>query len=592
MPPESADIPRRPTEGAYLPGPEPTSLRPPIRGRRSMISAGHYLAALAGDRIFARGGNAVDAGIAAAICLNVVEPDFTSFGGVAPMIIYDAKSRRTWQVSGLGCFPRRATIEFFTRHFAGDLPVGIMTTVVPAAVDAYLTALSRFGTLTFREVVEPALELAEHGFPVYPVLRTNLIALKPHMSRFPSSREIFFPSGEPPEVGATLVQTDLAKLFCSLVSAEQSAGRDRHAGLMAARDQFYKGDIAQRITRFIQEQGGLLEASDMAAFHVEVEPAVSLRFRGVDVYSCGPWCQGPVLLQTLAILEAMDLGPTGWNDADALHTIIEAIKLAFADREAYYGDPKFVDVPLDELLSLEYGRRQADRIQARRALVDAMLPGGLGRHVPQPRRGPVEDPARRSAKTDTSYVCAIDTAGNGFSCTPSDGAGNTAIVPGLGIIASDRGQSAWLDPNHPSCVAPGKRPRLTPNPALAIQDGRCLITFGSPGGDVQPQAMLQSLLNVLVFRMDPQQALEAPRVATHSFPSTFFPHRSDPGSLLAESRIPSAVLTDLRDRGHKIRMWPDWHPEAGAVCMVTREEPGGLLTGAADPRRNNYAIGW
>jgi gamma-glutamyltranspeptidase/glutathione hydrolase len=557
-----------------------------------MISAGHYLAALAGDRIFARGGNAVDAGIAAAVCLNVVEPDFTNFGGVAPMIVHEAASGRTWQVSGLGCFPRRASIEFFMQHCGGDLPVGIMTTVVPAAPDAYLTVLDRFGTLTFREVVAPALELAETGFPVYPVLRENLIALKPRMCRFRSSREIFFPGGDVPEIGATLVQTDIANLFRSLVRAEQGAAGDRHAGLEAARELFYKGDIAERITQFIREQGGLLEVSDMAAFHVDVDPALTIRFRGVDVYSCGPWCQGPVLLQTLGILESLDLGPAGWTDANTLHTIVEAMKLAFADREAYYGDPKFVDVPINDLLSLEYGRRQAARIDARRALLDPELPGGLHRGQSPRRSVPVADSGRSATTTDTSYVCAIDTEGNGFSCTPSDGVGNTAIVPGLGIIASDRGHSAWLDPGHPSCVAPGKRPRLTPNPALAIQRGRMLMTFGSPGGDIQPQAMLQSLLNVLLFGMNPQQAIEAPRVATHSFPSTFFPHRSDPGSLLAESRIPTAVLANLRDRGHRVKMWPDWHPEAGAVCMVTLEEPGGVLTGAADPRRNNYAIGW
>ncbi|MBI4278489.1 MAG: gamma-glutamyltransferase family protein [Armatimonadetes bacterium] len=578
---------RRSTEGFYLTGPVPTSLRPPIRGSRAVVSAGHYLAALAGDRIFARGGNAVDAGVAAAMAINVVQPDLTNFGGVAPIAVYEASTGQTWQISGLGCFPRRATLEFFMEHCDGDLPAGVLASVVPAALDAYITALDRFGTMTFGDVIAPALELAEHGFPVYPALRANLATSQPKMAQFPTTRAIFFPNGDPPEVGDLLVQRDLAGLFHALIAAETGAGGDRRAGLMAARDLFYRGEIAERIARFVWEQGGLLELGDLAAFHVDVEPTVTIRFRGLDVHTCGPWCQGPVLAQMLAILETMDLGSAG--TAATLHTIAEAMKLAFADREAYYGDPKFVEVPLGELLSPDYARRQAERIDARRALLE-IPPGGLGRRwqarpTPAVRGGAPSD-------LDTSYACAVDAAGNGFSCTPSDGAGNTPIVSGLGIIVSSRGIQGWLDPHHPGCVAPGRRPRLTPSPALATRNGRLVMAFGTPGGDVQPQAMLQAFLNAVVFGMDPQQAIEFPRIATYSFPSSFFPHRSHPGSLFAEERVSEPVLSDLRDRGHRLEVWPGYHPQAGAVCMIARDEKQGTLTGGADPRRNAYAIGW
>jgi gamma-glutamyltranspeptidase/glutathione hydrolase len=341
----------------------------------------------------------------------------------------------------------------------------------------------------------------------------------------------------------------------------------------------------------MHEQGGLLSAEDLADYHSPVGPAEHRRFGDLDVYTCGAWCQGPVLLQTLALLEGTDLAALGHNSADYVHHLAEALKLAFADREAYYGDPAIVDVPLAALISPEYAAERRKLIRRERAWPE-LPPAGEVRGgargfgiFPQPGGEPNPEP-------DTSYVCVADRHGNLFSATPSDGSYGSPVVPGTGLIPSSRGSQSRPDPRHPAGVAPGKRPRLTPNPALAVKGGDHFMPFGTPGGDVQTQAMLQVLLNRFVFGQDLQAAIESPRFASYSYPSSFAPFEYYPGRLAVEARIPEAVIAELARRGHEIQRWPDWIWTAGAVCAIDVDKKRGLIEAGADPRRAAYALGW
>ncbi|MBX6342594.1 MAG: gamma-glutamyltransferase, partial [Thermomicrobiaceae bacterium] len=416
----------------------------------------------------------------------------------------------------------------------------------PGAADAWLTALARYGTLSFEEVVAPAIELCEAGFPVYPSLHRNIAKEADVLRRWPSTAAIFLPGGEPPAVGDVLVQRDLARTFRRMVEAERAAaGRGRVAGIEAARDRFYRGDIAQEIAEFVTREGGFVSERDLADFHSDVEEPVGTTYRGVEVYGCGPWCQGPVLLEALNILEGYDLPAMGHNSADYIHTVSQALDLAFADREAYFGDPKLVDVPIDGLLSKAYAARQRERIQPDRAVTEMPPPGappGAGAARAWPGRAA---DAGVPLQPDTSYVCVVDAEGNAFSATPSDGIGSTPIVPGLGLLCSGRGSQSWLDPGHPSSLQGGKRPRLTPAPAMAFKDGTLFMPFGTPGADMQPQSMLQVFLNIVEFGMDPQEAIEQPRFGTFNYPESFWPHTYRPGLLQVEERVPAAVVDAL-----------------------------------------------
>ena len=374
-------------------------------------------------------------------------------------------------------------------------------------------------------------------------------------------------------------------------------GRGREAGLEAARDAFYRGDIARKIVAFIKEEGGLLSAEDLAEYRSPVVRPERRRFGDLEVFTCGAWCQGPVLLQTLALLEGTDLAGLGHNSADYVHRLTEALKLAFADREAYYGDPALVEVPLATLISEEYAAERRKLIRPDRAwpemppageLGAGKLDAGLGRSTGRFARA-VGDP---NPEPDTSYVCVADRHGNIFSATPSDGSYGSPVVPGTGLIPSNRGSQSRPDPRHPAGVAPGRRPRLTPNPALAIKGGERFLPFGTPGGDVQSQAMLQVLLNLFVFGQEVQEAIESPRFASYSYPSSFAPYDYYPGRLAIEARIPEPVIAELARRGHEIQRWPDWIWTAGAVCAIHVDKKRGVMEAGADPRRAAYALGW
>lgn len=574
----------------------PKTHRPTIMGRQQMAASGHYLATLAAFRLLEAGGNAVDAGVAAGLCINVLQPDMTNFGGVAPIILYLAESREVVTISGLGRWPKRASVAFFQEQCGGRIPPGVLRSVTPSAPDAWLTALERYGTKRFAEVVGPALELAEDGFPTHQFLYDNVHASEDGLRRFPLNDATFFPDGQQIEVGQLLRQPDLARTFHRLCEAERRVGGSREAGLRAARDLFYRGEIAREIAAFSQAQGGLLDYDDLAGFSVKLEPPVSTNYRGYDVYACGPWCQGPVVPETLNILEGYDLRALGHNTAEYLHLVVSALDAAFSDRHAYYGDPDFVRVPIRGLLDKTYAAEWRARIDQRRAWTEMPEPGDPWRYEPElaaagARPGPTR-PLRIPAEPDTSYCCVVDRHGNGFSATPSDGCRATPLIPGLGFIMSGRGYQSWVDEQHPARIEGGKRPRLTPSPGLVLKDGALELVFGTPGHDVQPQAMTQVLLGLLEFGFEPQTAIEQPRVATYNFPGTGDPHPYHPGTVRAEGRLAQQVCDGLSALGHRVERWPDWIGTAGAPCVIRVDRENGTLLGGADPRRMSYAIGW
>ena len=567
--------------GSYDPA-HMDGLRPLLRGHRHMVASGHYLATQAAFNILEAGGNAVDAGVAGGIALGVVHSQYVNVAGVAPIVLYLAGERRVETISGLGGWPRAVTPDYFQRRHAGRIPEGLLRTVVPAAPDAWITVLERHGTMSFGEVAAAATRLAGEGFIMYPHMADIIASHEQGYARWPGNAAVYLPGGRPPCTGERFVQADLASSLQYMADEEKAAsGGGREAGLDAARRAFYRGDIASAILRYHRENDGLLSAEDLAEFRVGVEAPVRIDFEGVEVYACGPWCQGPALPQGLSLLRGDELRSRGHNSTDYVHTVVEALKLAFADRERFYGDPRFVEVPLDRLLSAEHRERQRARIRPDRALD----PYG-SQHGETPSPGEPQPPG------DTSYVAVVDRHGNAFSATPSDVSYDTPVIPGTGLCPSSRGSQSWSDPAHPCSVAPGKRPRLTPNPALAVAPGRFVMPFGTPGGDVQVQAMLQTLLNIVVFGMNPQAAVEAPRFATRDFPDSFEPHARIKGRLNLEGRFPDSTMKALAARGHDVEQWPDWTWVAGAMCVVFQDIEKGSIAGAADPRRPASAAGW
>lgn len=572
--------------------------RPPIIGTQHIVSSGHYLASSAGYRILEQGGNAVDAGVASGIAINVVQFHQTNFGGVAPITLYDAATHKVVTISGVGRWPQAASVEYFEEHYGGDMPLGILRTVTPAAPDAWLTALEKFGTMTFEQVVTPALELAENGFPMSVVQANIRVWERPQfrdvMKDWDSTMKLLKRDGQPMEAGDIVVQKDLARTFRRLIDVErENASKGRESAIRAARDYFYKGDIADEIVKFCQEQGGLLTKEDMAAFSVEIEEAVTARYKDYEVFTGGPWCQGPVTAQTLQLLENDDLQALGHNTTDYIHLVSEALNLAFSDREYYYGDPDFVDVPMNGLMSKDYAR-------ARRGLIDPERAFGKLPPKGDPRSGiallaghngePIGTAEPGGEAMDTSYTCVVDRWGNAFSATPSDFVTMSPIVPGLGLVVSGRGISNWLERDHPACVAPGKRPRLTPNAAMAFKDGKLMMPFGTPGGDIQCQALVQTFLNMAEFGMNPQQAIDAPRFVSWNFPNSFWPHAYMPGKLVFDDGISSEVVSQLARRGHDTTPL-DAYFGSGSVCAIVVDHDKGILQGAADYRRDAYAIG-
>jgi gamma-glutamyltranspeptidase / glutathione hydrolase len=407
------------------------------------------------------------------------------------------------------------------------------------------------------------------------------------------NKKIYLPKGRPPQPGDVLVQSDLARTIQYMIDEEGAGAKGgRVAGLQAARNAFYRGDIAQAIAKHQRENGGFLTEEDLRDFRVDVEPALRVSWNGAEVYTCGPWCQGPVLGQALAMLDGTDLKSLGHNSPAYIHHLVEVLKLAFADRHRYYGDPKFVDVPIRELLSEAYAAERRRQVDPHRASPDMPAPGSVAGRSAGKSPDEAPGPLTSADVLDTSYVCAVDRHGNAFSATPSDGSYGAPIVPGLGFVPSTRGVQSWTDPSVPAVLAPGKRPRLTPSPALLRKPGEWIMPIGSPGNDVQPQAILQVLLNIHLFGMSPQQAVEQPRFATFSFPRSSEPHSYSPGMLKLEGRMPQSTFDALKGLGHDVSGWPDWEWVAGAVSTILADTRTKTMEGGSDPRRPTAVAGW
>ena len=569
-----------------------TEGRPAVLGAKHMVSSCHYLASIAGLRMFPRGGSAIDAGVAAGIALNVVERHLTDFGGVAPIIVYRPGMAGPESIDGLGRWPASLDLDGYRAKYGDDMPIGTPRSVTPAACDAWLTALARHGRLTLADVLAPAIELCD-GFPVYARLARSIAMLQDRIRQWPTSAAVFLPNGRPPQVGELLVQRELGDLFRRLVAIEAAhASRGRAVAIMAARDAIYTGDIAREIVAHMKKEGGALSAEDLASYRVTVEAPVHTTYRGIDVYACGPWSQGPLVPMTLNLLEGYDVASLGPGSLPFLHRYTEAMKLACADREGFFGDPDQVDVPIHGLLDKAYAAERRKLIRDDRAWPELPLPGDPWSY--EGRSGPagyVPRLAKGVGAPDTSYVAAMDSEGNAFSATPSDPGLGAPLIPGLGMIVSTRGAQLWTTPGHPSAIAPRKRPRLTPNPGLLMKDGAALMPFGCPGEDAQSQAMVQVVCNIVDFGMNTQAAIEAPRVISRSFPWTFFPHAYEPGVLNVESRVARDVRDGLARLGHIIRDMPAFTPASASVCAVRRLE-NGALEGGADPRKESYAVGW
>ncbi|MEE9611319.1 MAG: gamma-glutamyltransferase family protein [Desulfatiglandales bacterium] len=580
-----------------------SSHRPVIRGTTGMVVSGHHLATQAGVRILEKGGNAIDAGVAAGICLGVLQSDMVNFAGVAPLMVYLANTNEIKTISGLGPWPKGASVDYFIENFDGKIPEDIQRTVVPAAPDAWIKAIGSYGTMSFEEVSRDAIYLAEHGFPMHQFMSKIVKEKIDGYKRWPSSAEVFLPNGRPPEPGEIFVQRDLAETIKKMVRAEQKkkfAGRDE--ALQAARDVFYKGEIAEAILDYHKKNDGLLRREDFEHFQSAIEEPLKTTYSDYEIYSCRPWCQGPVLLQALNIVEGFDLKAMGHNSLEYIHLIAGALNLVYSDREKFYGDPDFVDVPVVGLLSKAYAEARRGLIDTNKAWAEMPLPGdpwkwqGSGGNqsgeASQKGPNPPGNHGKSDRSLDTSYVCVVDKYGNAFSATPSDFSFTTPIIPPTGLAVSSRGAQSWVDHNHPSSIQGGKRPRLTPTPSMVFRRGKLFMPFGTPGGDVQCQAMLQVFLNVVEFGMDPQEAVEAPRFATFNFPNSFFPHAYNKGLLNVEKRIEDSTLNQLKEKGHGVELWPDWAWKAGAVCAIVVDSANGVLLGAADPRRESYALGW
>jgi gamma-glutamyltranspeptidase/glutathione hydrolase len=576
-------------------------------GTRGMVVTEHYLSAEAGFRMLQSGGNAFDAAVAATLAEGVLNPHMHTFGGELSGLGYTAGDGEVFAVNGDTVAPRAATIDWFEANGHTLIPfAGVLAAGPPALPHALLSVLARFGTKRFADVVTPALELAEGGFPLHPALRgpapTNLLgdfslAGSEDVFRtvWPSSGAIYLPGGRLPDVGDLIRNPDLGRTFRRLIAAEErGATHGRGDGIAAAIESFYRGEIADLIAAHAAAHKGLLAREDLHAYRSVIEAAVARDYRGYTVHKCGPWSQGPVFLQQLALLSGFDVRGLGQGSADYVHTLAEAAKLAFADREQYYGDPVFVDVPLAALVSDAYAGVRRPLIDPRRASLQ-QRPG-------DPRRGRAlleGEPifAARNWGGGTVYVAAVDPARNMASFTPS-GAWIPAspVIDGLGFPLGTRVQTFYLDPRHPNALVPGKRPRTTLTPTLVLRNGAPAMVFGTQGGDQQDQWTLQVFLNLVEFGMEVQEAIEAARFSSVHFPSSFFPHNASPGLLRVEGRIPPAVRDDLASRGHAVEVEDDW--VAGDVLAIVVDTRRGCLRGGVDPRGEvsrrmpSYGIAW
>jgi gamma-glutamyltranspeptidase/glutathione hydrolase len=575
---------------------------------RGAVAGGAEGSTEAGMRMFLAGGNAVDAGIATMLAASVVEFSHFGLGGEAPILVR-TKEGKVFAIAGVGTMPKLGTADFYRKHRLTPLEiddppgpnglkdwvpvVGILSTLVPGMVDAALVTLRDFGTKSFAEALEPAIELAD-GFPLDEFRAMSLENSEKYLSAWPSSRRVFLPNGVPLQTGHILRQPDLARTLRNMADVEKkslAAGATRAQAMEAVRDYFYRGDIARRIGEFSKQNGGLLRYEDMAAFHVEPEEAVSTTFHGYTVYKPGFWSQGPSMIEALNILEGFPIGEMALNSANYIHTMAEAMKLAYADRDTYYGDPKFNQIPMDTLLSKAYGAERRKLIGDEAS--QEFRPGKIGDNPPpHPSMSQIEhhklDPA--ALAKDTTCVDAIDRDGVAISITPS-GAWMPPVIAGdTGIPLTQRAQSFLLIPGHPNELGPGKRPRVTLSPTIVVGPGKNLFTLSTPGGDQQDQALLQVLFAAVEYGMDAQSAIESPRFQSEHLVSSFDNHEMKPGVLGLDERLPAALFQELQRRGHKVEVKSRY--DSGSAPVLIRMYPSGVIEAGADPFYFRFSQAW
>jgi len=580
----------------------------PSRGTHGAVAAGAEYATEAGMRLYSQGGNAVDAGVAAMLAAAVTEFSHFGLGGEAPILIR-TKDGKVHAIAGVGTMPKMATAQFFRDHRMSELDIvstpetngmknfvpvaGILPALVPGMVEAGLVALREYGTKSFAEVVQPAIELAD-GFPI-DELRVNSIGSSiKYLEAWPDSKRTFLPHGRVPQPGDIFRQEDLARTLRAMADAEiraASSGAARNKAIDAVRDFFYRGDIAHRIDAFSKTHGGLIRYEDMAAFHVEPEDPVSTTFKGYTVYKSGFWSQGPSMIEALNILEGYDLPALQWNSANYIHTLVEALKLAYADRDTYYGDPRFSKIPAETLLSKEYAAERRKLITDTASL--DFRPGKAGDKVMQHpfyadiQRYKIPDALMNK---DTTCVDAIDKDGMVFSATPSGAWMPTFLVGDTGVPLTQRAESFLLVPGHPNELAPGKRPRVTLSPTIVTAPDHTLIALSTPGGDNQDQSLMQVLFNSIFFGMNAQAAVEAGRFQTEHLVSSFDNHAMSPGTLLLDERTLPAVVQELQRRKHIVDMRSRY--SSGAAPVMIRFWPTGLIEAGADPYYYRSSQAW
>ncbi|WP_185983447.1 gamma-glutamyltransferase family protein [Aureimonas mangrovi] len=584
--------------------------RPELIGTFGAVTSTHWLATASGMSLLERGGNAFDAGIATAFVLQVVEPHLVGPGGEVPIVFYSKKTGRIEVLCGQGPTPAGATIEHYRSEGLTLVPGnGLLAAVIPGSFDAWMTLLRDHGTMSIRDVLEPAIYYAEHGHPLLQRISNTIAGLKDFFEKeWPTTAAIYVPNGAVPQARRLFRNEPLANTWKRVLKEAESAGPDRERQIEKAREAFYKGFVAEAIDRFARENAvidqsgerhrGVINADDMAGWQASYEAPVALDYGDWRVNKIGPWGQGPVFLQTLSILKNFDLASMGPRSAEFVHTMTEAMKLAFADREAYYGDPAQVNVPLDALLSDAYGTERAKLIghQASRDLRPGTVPGfeaqverfmsSLDRLSKVGTASAANEPTtaemRSARRGDTVHVDAIDRWGNMMAAMPSGGwFQSSPVIPELGFGLNTRAQMFWLEEGLPTSLAPGKRPRTTLTPTLAEKDGEPHMVFGTPGGDQQEQWQLQFFLRHVHHGLNLQEAIDTPMSHTGHFPSSFYPRERRPANLTIEESFGEEVLADLAARGHELERSPEW--TIGRLVAASRD-PDGLIHAAATPR--------
>lgn len=594
--------------------------RPELTGTHGGIAATHWLAAAAGMAMLDRGGNAFDAAVAAGFVLQVVEPHSNGLGGDVSIAVYSRAADRVTMLCGQGPMPRAATIDAFDALGLTEVPgAGLLPACVPGAFGGWLRLLAEYGTMPLEPVLDAAIGYAADGYPLLPAAARTIDRLAPlFRDEWTGSGQVYLPGGRPPPAGSRLRNPALASTLQRLLRAAHAGGTDRLAQIEAAHRAFYQGFVAEEIDRFVRSNEvldatgrrhrGLLDAEDLAAWQPAVEPACALAYRDFVVYKPGPWSQGPVFLQQLAILAGYDLGAMQLGSVEYIHTLAEAAKLAFADREAWYGDPRHTPVPMDQLLSPAYAHTRRAQLGAQAAMDPAPgTPDGRTGWMPRPapaspvagepawatelRNGiPTVAAGAPAGAGNTCTVAVIDRAGNLVVAVPSGGwLKSSPVIPELGFPLGTRGQTMWLVKGHPNSLAPGRRPRTTLSPGIVLRDGEPYLALGTPGGDQQDQWTLQTFLAAAEFGLDLQAATEQPAFHIDHFPQSFAPRASQPGTLVVERSCGQAVLDGLRERGHRLDVVPEY--TLGKVCAVGVDPEHGFLRAAAGPRgRQAYAV--